>query len=127
MPGGGTVIYVGNLTNFGHTGLTAGATYCYKIWSVNGSNQYSAGLAPVCATPSRDWTGNVNTDWFNTGNWGPARCRRPRMARTFQPDDPSTRSLTPRATCYHLTIESGALVSMHAATPLYLPGDWRLA
>ncbi|MBK6903261.1 MAG: hypothetical protein IPH04_10750 [Saprospirales bacterium] len=72
LPGGGTVVYVGNLVNFNHTGLTAGATYCYKIWSVNGSNQYSAGLPPVCAnTFSHNWTGNVNTDWFNTGNWGP--------------------------------------------------------
>lgn len=71
LPGGGTVIYVGNLVNFKHTGLSPGTNYCYKIWSVNGSNQYSAGLPPVCAsTFSHNWTGKVNTDWFNTGNWG---------------------------------------------------------
>ncbi len=128
LPGGGTVVYVGNLTNFSHTGLMAGTTYCYKIWSVNGSSQYSAGQPPVCAsTFSHDWTGNVNTDWFNTGNWGPGTV----PTATDGAYIPAGRSNYPfinaaGATCYHLTIESGASLSMSAATSftLQVTGDW---
>jgi hypothetical protein len=128
LPGGGTVIYVGNLANFSHTGLTAGTAYCYKIWSVNGSNDYSAGLSPVCATTlSHNWTGNVSTDWFNTGNWGPGTV----PTATDGAYIPAGRPFYPLinaagATCYHLTIESGAFVAMDASTPytLQVTGDW---
>lgn len=41
IPNGGTMLYNGSTTSFSHTGLTAGATYYYKAWSVNGSNLYS--------------------------------------------------------------------------------------
>lgn len=43
VPGGGTVLYNGPDTAFSHTGLSAGAMYYYKAWSVNGSNTYSSG------------------------------------------------------------------------------------
>ncbi len=128
LPGGGTVIYVGNLTNFNHTGLNPGATYCYKIWSVNGSNQYSAGLPPVCAsTLSHDWTGNVNTDWFNTGNWGPGTLPTSADGAYIPAGRPNYPLINAAgATCFHLTIESGASLSMHASTPytLQVAGDW---
>lgn len=128
LPGGGTVVYVGNLTNFSHTGLTTGTPYCYKIWSVNGSNQYSAGLTPVCAnTFSHYWTGNVSTDWFNTGNWGAGTVPTAADGAYI----PAGRTNYPLinaagATCYHLTIESGASVAMDAVTPytLQVTGDW---
>ncbi|MFN0013950.1 MAG: hypothetical protein ACKVU2_05325, partial [Saprospiraceae bacterium] len=128
LPGGGTVIYVGNLTNFNHTGLSAGTEYCYKIWSVNGSNQYSAGLTPVCAsTFSHNWTGNVNTDWFNTGNWGPGTVPTATDGAYIPAGRPNYPLITAAgATCYHLTIESGASVSMDAVTSytLQVTGDW---
>ncbi|MBK7939881.1 MAG: hypothetical protein IPJ82_23600 [Lewinellaceae bacterium] len=128
LPGGGTVVYVGNLTNFNHTGLTPGTTYCYKIWSVNGSNQYSAGLTPVCAnTYSHDWTGNVNTDWFNTGNWGPGTV----PTATDGAYIPTGRPFYPLinaagASCSNLTIESSASLSMDASVSytLQVAGDW---
>lgn len=50
IPGGGTVLYVGSTSTAPHTGLSPSTTYFYKAWSVNGSNQYSAGVAPVSAT-----------------------------------------------------------------------------
>ena len=50
IPGGGIVLYSGSASTFNHTGLAATTTYYYKIWSVDGSNQYSAGLSPIHAT-----------------------------------------------------------------------------
>jgi hypothetical protein len=50
IPSGGTVVYKGPLTAFSHTSLSPSTTYYYKIWSVNGSNQYSAGLPIISAT-----------------------------------------------------------------------------
>ncbi|MBL7796213.1 MAG: hypothetical protein JNJ90_06900, partial [Saprospiraceae bacterium] len=128
LPGGGTVIYVGNLTNFSHTGLTTGATYCYKIWSVNGSNQYSAGLPPVCdKTISHNWTGDEDTNWFNPENWGPGTV----PTATDGAYIPAGLINYPiidndGATCYHLTIDAGASVSMDASTnyTFQLTGNW---
>lgn len=50
IPGGGTVLYVGPASTAPHIGLSPTTTYYYKAWSVNGSNQYSAGVVPVSAT-----------------------------------------------------------------------------
>ena len=50
IPGGGTVIYSGPASTAPHTGLSASTTYYYKAWSVNGSNQYSAGVLPISTT-----------------------------------------------------------------------------
>ncbi len=50
LPGGGTILYTGSATGYNHTGLSPSTRYYYKIWSVNGSNQYSAGVGPVDAT-----------------------------------------------------------------------------
>ena len=128
LPGGGTVIYVGSLTNFSHTGLSTGAHYCYKIWSFNGSNQYSAGLPPVCAsTFAHNWTGNVNTDWFNTGNWEPAALPTAIESAYIPAGRPNYPLINAAgATCYHLAIESGASLSMDANTSytLQVTGDW---
>ena len=128
LPGGGTVIYVGNMVNFSHTGLTAGSDYCYKIWSVNGSNQYSAGLPPVCArTFSHNWTGNVNTDWFNAGNWGPGTVPTILDGAYIPAGRPNYPLINAAgARCSHLTIEPGASVSMDASTSyiLQVSGDW---
>ncbi len=128
LPGGGTVIYAGNSTSFSHTMLSAGTTYCYKIWSFNGANEYSAGLPPVCAnTFSHDWTGNVNTDWFNTGNWGPGTVPTSLEGAFIPAGRPNYPIINAAgATCFHLTIESGASLTMHATTPytLQVAGDW---
>jgi hypothetical protein len=42
--GNATVVYVGPLEYFTHTGLTAGNLYFYKAWSVNAEYDYSAGI-----------------------------------------------------------------------------------
>jgi len=41
IPGGGTVLYEGSLTEFQHTGLDPSTTYYYALWSKNG-DYYSA-------------------------------------------------------------------------------------
>lgn len=38
----GTVIYKGSLTNFTHSSLSANTTYHYKVWSYDGSLNYSS-------------------------------------------------------------------------------------
>lgn len=45
IPGGGTVIYSGDATAFAHTGLTSGTRHSYRLWSVDASRNYSAGVA----------------------------------------------------------------------------------
>ncbi len=128
LPGGGTVIYVGNLTNFSHTGLTDGTTYCYKIWSVNSGNQYSAGMLPVCnQTFSHYWTGNVDDNWFNTGNWGPGTVPTATDGVYIPAGRPNYPLINADgASCNHLTIEAGASVAMDAVDSylLEVTGDW---
>jgi PKD repeat protein/photosystem II stability/assembly factor-like uncharacterized protein len=62
IPGGGTVIYNGNSTSFNHSGLTAGSTYYYKIWSYDGSSSYSGGTTANATTTISiaSFTSNVN-------------------------------------------------------------------
>lgn len=44
LPGGGHVIYAGDLTEFLHQGLSEQTEYYYKIWSYDESNIYSPGI-----------------------------------------------------------------------------------
>ncbi|MDI3480071.1 MAG: lysyl endopeptidase, partial [Rikenellaceae bacterium] len=50
IPGGGTVIYKGSNTTFAHTGLNAGTTYYYKIFSIATGNNYSSGVTAQATT-----------------------------------------------------------------------------
>ena len=49
--GGGTVVYKGNAGSFPHPIPKDSATLTYKIWSVNATNDYSAGLIKTVKTP----------------------------------------------------------------------------
>lgn len=57
---GGVVIYKGNGTNFSHPVPKDSATITYKIWSVNATNDYSAGLIKTVKSPFSivSFTGN---------------------------------------------------------------------
>jgi Secretion system C-terminal sorting domain len=129
LPGGGTVVYVGNPANFSHTGLALGTNYCYRAWSVNASQEYSAGVTPVCAkTFSYNWTGGASTtDWFTPGNWGP------NLVPTVNDGAfiPTGLAFYPNITangaiCKDLSIEAGASVSMSGTTgyTLTVAGNW---
>ncbi len=50
IPGGGTVLYRGPLTNFAHTALNSSTTYYYRAYSYNASNTYSSGFAASATT-----------------------------------------------------------------------------
>ncbi|MEI7490611.1 MAG: T9SS type A sorting domain-containing protein [Bacteroidota bacterium] len=51
LPGGnGTVLYNGTNTTFNHTLLNPSTTYYYKIWSKDGSTNYSGGAASSATT-----------------------------------------------------------------------------
>ncbi len=52
LAGGGTIIYVGDLTSFDHTGLTENTNYQYKIWSVDSDTSYSSGIITDATTDS---------------------------------------------------------------------------
>jgi hypothetical protein len=85
IPGGGTVLYDGSGLAYNHTGLAPGTTYYYKIWSVNGTIQYSSGVTANAATPCGiisslpyaygfGTTGTLDPCWSiqqvaGTGNW----------------------------------------------------------
>jgi subtilisin family serine protease len=94
ITGGGTVLYAGNLTSFGHTGLSPATDYYYAIWSKNGdyysalsrkaqattlcetanlplSENFSSSTIPVCWSQSTSGTGVVgNWSVSNTNNAG---------------------------------------------------------
>jgi endonuclease I len=59
ITGGGTVLYVGTLTAFNHTGLSS-QTYYYKIWSQATDNSFSTGLtaqaSPLVGEPASNVT-----------------------------------------------------------------------
>ncbi len=50
IPGGGTSLGVQSTGSYAHTSLTEDTWYYYKIWSVDGSNNYSAGLVDSSKT-----------------------------------------------------------------------------
>ncbi|HLN52922.1 MAG TPA: BACON domain-containing carbohydrate-binding protein [Lentimicrobium sp.] len=62
IPGGGTVLYSGNETAFSHTSLSPGTIYYYKIYSMNSSNEYSAGLTASATTLTSPPVLNINPD-----------------------------------------------------------------
>lgn len=128
LSGGGTIIYVGNATSFAHTALATGTKYYYKIWSYNGSNQFSAGLPAVSATTySHQWTaGAGTTDWFTSGNWGTNSVPTPSDNVYI----PSTAPFFPvinavGANCANLFVETGASLGMSNTTAytLQVGGD----
>ena len=65
IAGGGTVLYVGNLEDFSHTGLST-QTYYYKIWSYDVTLEYSSGLETNC-TPLIPEPTNDPTNFIVTG------------------------------------------------------------
>lgn len=50
IQGGGTVLYLGAENSFQHTGLNSNTPYYYKVWSVNGVNEYSTGMSANATT-----------------------------------------------------------------------------
>jgi len=50
ISGGGTILYAGSGTNFSHTSLPANTTYYYKLWSVDGTVNYSNGVTANATT-----------------------------------------------------------------------------
>jgi hypothetical protein len=50
LPGGGTVLYCGDLTTFSHTGLNPSTTCYYKAFSYNTAHDYSAGMTANATT-----------------------------------------------------------------------------
>lgn len=50
IPGGGTVLYNGDLTYFKHEGLTPNTQYYYKAWTAYNDNTYSAGISATATT-----------------------------------------------------------------------------
>lgn len=50
IPGGGTVLYNGSATSFDHVSLSVNTQYFYKIWSYDGSTEYSGGTTANATT-----------------------------------------------------------------------------
>jgi hypothetical protein len=50
LVGTATVIYIGPSESFNHSGLVAGNHYYYRAWSVDGSDNYSAGVTDSAYT-----------------------------------------------------------------------------
>ncbi len=74
ISGGGTVLYNGSGTSFNHAALSANTAYYYKIWSYNGSTEYSTGATANASTPcgafSLPFTENFDAETFPPQCWG---------------------------------------------------------
>lgn len=77
ISGGGTVLYQGPAANIpDHTGLTSSSVYKYKIWSVDGANNYSNGLEESISTTGggvfalykNSFEGSSDDNWNFTAN-----------------------------------------------------------
>lgn len=51
IPGGGTVLYYGSLTEYNHTSLSVNTNYYYKAWSYE-TPEYSSGVTAEASTPT---------------------------------------------------------------------------
>ncbi|MDX9941299.1 MAG: InlB B-repeat-containing protein [Bacteroidales bacterium] len=51
LPGGGTILYLGNAEAFVHEELDIATTYTYKVWSRSESGKYSEGVLAEATTP----------------------------------------------------------------------------
>ncbi len=73
IQGGGTVIYVGDATNYTHSNLIQGTKYYYKAWSILNSNpDYSEGTLYSITTPKESlFFDDFETDknWTFNGEW----------------------------------------------------------
>lgn len=119
LPGGGTVIYVGSASSLNHTGLSPHTKYYYKIWSVNSSLKYSAGLPVISGTTlGFNWTAGAGTsNWFTPGNWGNNKVPEYSddvMISASAPFQPQINAAG--AICGSIVIEAGASLSMNAVT-----------
>ncbi|MBG8554970.1 Ig-like domain-containing protein [Hymenobacter guriensis] len=77
------------------------------------SNTYALTLAPTSVT----WTGSISTDWYTAGNWTPAVVPTTTLNATI----PGTAQRMPLiastvASVRHLTLNSGATLSMSGGT-----------
>jgi len=68
LPGGGTVLYLGDLLSYKHEPLKYSTIYQYKIWSAR-NGIYSTGLTASANTPekvivfSEDWEDGIYPEW----------------------------------------------------------------
>jgi len=58
---GGTIIYNGSATSYDHVGLDGATQYYYKAWSIDGSNNYSAGVTNNTTTIKAEPSNHVST------------------------------------------------------------------
>lgn len=65
IPGGGTVLYLGNETTFSHTSLTPATAYYYKAFSVNEDINYSGGITAQATTMAEPPRISVNPVTLN--------------------------------------------------------------
>jgi len=68
LPGGGTILFQGNGTEFNHTTLSTNTVYYYKIWSVDEAIDYSPGATTNTRTGIalpylQDFNGTTATGW----------------------------------------------------------------
>lgn len=65
VTGGGTVLYIGSATTFAHTGLSAGNTYYYKVYTkLSNTPTWSAGVSCNTTTPTCNASGLTYTQNF---------------------------------------------------------------
>ncbi|MFZ1549862.1 MAG: S8 family serine peptidase, partial [Anaerolineae bacterium] len=114
------------------TGQSTVNTEYYAVSAVTGSNEGQRTMAAEKAPGDYscggiNWTGAVSTDWFTTGNWSTSAV--PTSAdNVVIPSSPSNQPVinAAGAVCNNMTIETGASLTMSAATAytLSVAGDW---
>ena len=95
-----------------------------------GSVQYGGGApaGPVwalrSAPPSGDWNGNVNSDWFTSGNWDDGQVPVATTLVTLPTGRPNYPVITgTESVCYDLVVEPGANLMVVSGAHLLVAGD----
>lgn len=106
--------YLLNVSNFSNS--TSGFTINFGVAS------------PINYTPNPGfvvWTGGVNTDWFNTGNWGGCAIPTCAIDAIIPPSSANQPVIyAPGAACKSISINPGSSLTINAGFSLSVCGDY---
>ncbi|MBK8847266.1 MAG: T9SS type A sorting domain-containing protein [Bacteroidetes bacterium] len=96
--------------------------------STSGFAMTFGGASPINYTPNPGyvvWSGGVNTDWFNTGNWGGCAIPSCTIDAIIPPSSANQPIISaPGAACKNITINAGSSLGINGGFQLQVCGNY---